>query len=87
MAALESVPVMRGCSLGYVFFSVLLPGTRIEPHCGASNLRLRCHLPLQLPVAGRAGASPARTHEKNPPIYFILSRSVFHSNARGGRVA
>jgi len=61
MAALASVPVMSGCSLGYVFFSVLSPGTRIEPHCGASNLRLRCHLPLQLPTAGRAGALLSRT--------------------------
>ena len=105
MAALSQAPTMRGCSLGYAFFSVLAPGTRIEPHCalhplfldrsatflsrarvqlavwvhplfapgsfpslsspereqavcwcsgGASNLRLRCHVPLQLPTSGRA---------------------------------
>eukprot|EP01045_Picozoa_sp_COSAG04_P002499 COSAG04_NODE_91_length_26852_cov_8.609315_25_plen_178_part_00 len=33
MAALSQAPTMRGCSLGYAFFSVLAPGTRIEPHC------------------------------------------------------
>ena len=42
------------CLVVDVFFSVLSPGTHIEPHCGATNLRLRCHLPLQLPTAGRA---------------------------------
>lgn len=65
MAALASVPVMSGCSLGYTFFSVLTPGTHIEPHCGASNLRLRCHLPLQLPTAGRAGALLQGTHKRS----------------------
>jgi aspartyl/asparaginyl beta-hydroxylase (cupin superfamily) len=30
-------------------FSILRPGTHIPPHCGYSNFRLICHLPLVLP--------------------------------------
>ena len=30
-------------------FSILKPGTHIPPHCGYSNFRLICHLPLVLP--------------------------------------
>jgi hypothetical protein len=53
LRALRAAPLMRGCALGSAFFSALAPGTRIAPHCGGSNLRLRCHLALQLPTAGR----------------------------------
>ena len=31
------------------FFSRLTPGSHISKHCGPSNLRLRCHLGLQVP--------------------------------------
>ena len=40
MATLSQAPTMRGCSLGYAFFSVLAPGTRIEPHCALHPLFL-----------------------------------------------
>ena len=32
-----------------VLFSLLRPGTRIPPHCGHTNARLICHLPLIVP--------------------------------------
>ena len=35
--------------LGYAYFSILAPGTRITRHCGPTNFRLRCHLPLIVP--------------------------------------
>jgi aspartyl/asparaginyl beta-hydroxylase (cupin superfamily) len=34
---------------GTVGFGVLAPGTRIAPHCGPSNAKLRCHLGLEIP--------------------------------------
>ena len=37
----EHVPLVRDCALGFVYFSVLTPGTHILPHCGPSNIRLR----------------------------------------------
>lgn len=38
--------VMQGTGLGYVYVSLLQPGTVIQPHCGPTNLRLRVHLGL-----------------------------------------
>jgi len=34
---------------GAAGFSVLRPGTRIQPHCGYQGSFLRCHLPLVVP--------------------------------------
>ena len=35
---------MTHCVFGNAFISVMAPGTRIEPHFGPCNVRLRCHL-------------------------------------------
>ena len=40
---------MLDCAFGNVLFSVLSPGTRIARHCGPTNVRIRCHVPLQTP--------------------------------------
>ncbi len=45
---LEKIPHC-GLALGAVFFSVLEPHTRINPHFGPTNARLRFHLGLQTP--------------------------------------
>ena len=38
---------------GRCYVSLMLPGTRVAPHCGPTNHRLRLHLPIFLPeVAG-----------------------------------
>eukprot|EP01036_Dinobryon_divergens_P041592 gene41592-55138_t len=42
---LQQLPVCE-CSFGYVYFSVLSPHTYIDPHCGATNAKLRLQLPL-----------------------------------------
>lgn len=34
---------------GVIYFSCLAPGTRVAPHRGATNTRLRCHLGLEVP--------------------------------------
>jgi len=50
MAALEEVPLCRIPGRApMALFSVLKPGTRIEPHTGHVNTRLICHLPLVIP--------------------------------------
>ena len=40
---------MVDCAFGNVMFSVLLPGTSIGRHCGPTNVRIRCHVPLRAP--------------------------------------
>ncbi|HWZ63626.1 MAG TPA: aspartyl/asparaginyl beta-hydroxylase domain-containing protein [Steroidobacteraceae bacterium] len=35
--------------VGLVYFSHMKPGTRILPHKGPTNLRIRCHLALEVP--------------------------------------
>jgi len=35
---------------GLVYFSRMVPGTRIAPHRGPTNLRVRCHLALTVPA-------------------------------------
>eukprot|EP00658_Telonema_sp_P-2_P022497 TRINITY_DN189_c0_g1_i11.p1 TRINITY_DN189_c0_g1~~TRINITY_DN189_c0_g1_i11.p1 ORF type:complete len:416 (-),score=66.18 TRINITY_DN189_c0_g1_i11:263-1510(-) len=35
---------------GFVFFSRLKPGTHIKPHTGSTNLRIRLHLGILIPV-------------------------------------
>ncbi|CAG0879411.1 unnamed protein product [Darwinula stevensoni] len=37
------------CCFGNVFFSILAPESEVEPHCGPTNCRLRCHLGIQIP--------------------------------------
>lgn len=39
----------RKCRRGQVKFSLMQPGTRIWPHCGPTNCRLRAHLGLIVP--------------------------------------
>jgi aspartate beta-hydroxylase len=38
------------CGVGEALFSALAPGTRLRPHCGATNSRLTCHLGLRVPA-------------------------------------
>lgn len=44
---LKSIPGVAQC--GTSLFSVLAPGTRVTPHCGNTNAKLRCQLPLRVP--------------------------------------
>ncbi|MFU8764630.1 MAG: aspartyl/asparaginyl beta-hydroxylase domain-containing protein [Haliea sp.] len=51
VAALEQVPLcLIPGQMPSVLFSRLAPATRIEPHHGAVNSRLICHLPLVVPL-------------------------------------
>lgn len=42
--------LMYGTPLSYAFFSTLHGNSRIQPHTGPANLRLRCHFPLSVPT-------------------------------------
>lgn len=49
-ALVKAIPgLMQHCMFGNVFFSVLYPGTKIEEHCGPTNVRHRMHVPLLVP--------------------------------------
>jgi aspartate beta-hydroxylase len=47
--ALASFPDLCSHRRGLAYFSVLSPGVHVEPHCGATNSRLRIHLGLSIP--------------------------------------
>lgn len=47
LALLSSIEATRGAGRGY--FSVMRPGTRVLPHTGPINTRLRVHLALSVP--------------------------------------
>ncbi len=50
MAALADLPLPRVAGRSpMALFSILAPGTHIQPHCGMLNTRLICHLPLIVP--------------------------------------
>ncbi|MBK1639909.1 aspartyl/asparaginyl beta-hydroxylase [Rhodothalassium salexigens DSM 2132] len=56
MAALAGLPLCKvDGNMPSVLFSLLRPGTRIEPHHGLFNTRLICHLPLIVPAGGEDG--------------------------------
>lgn len=44
---------------GLIYLSRLAPGTEIETHTGLTNLRLRCHLGIQIPKDGDCGLEVA----------------------------
>eukprot|EP00929_Paragymnodinium_shiwhaense_P058255 TRINITY_DN29166_c0_g3_i1.p1 TRINITY_DN29166_c0_g3~~TRINITY_DN29166_c0_g3_i1.p1 ORF type:complete len:465 (-),score=66.33 TRINITY_DN29166_c0_g3_i1:31-1425(-) len=51
-ALLRKFSEVRDCAtmrVGEALFSRLRPGTRIRPHCGPTNMRLTCHLGLEIP--------------------------------------
>ncbi|KAK7087289.1 hypothetical protein V1264_021361 [Littorina saxatilis] len=47
----SSLPgIMTDNLFGNVAFSLVEPGTKIEPHFGPTNVRIRCHLGLRIPT-------------------------------------
>ena len=48
------------CGLGSVYFSKLKRNTKVIEHCGPTNTRWRCHLPLIVPKGEAAGGSCLR---------------------------
>lgn len=72
MAALEKAPIphIRGRS-PMALFSILKPGTHIEPHSGFLNTRLICHIPLIVPAGCRLRVgNQTRTVVAGEPLLF-----------------
>ncbi|KAE9552710.1 hypothetical protein FO519_004076 [Halicephalobus sp. NKZ332] len=46
--------VMHGCAFGNIFFSMLPAKSTIQVHRGPTNIRLRCHLGLEVPEDGNS---------------------------------
>ncbi|KAL6061155.1 Aspartate beta-hydroxylase domain-containing protein 2 [Balamuthia mandrillaris] len=69
---LEEMPeFMQQCALGYAYFSVVKSGTRITPHFGPANVKLRCHLGLKAsPDCKLIVAKESRTWEAGQCLVF-----------------
>ncbi|WP_405059143.1 aspartyl/asparaginyl beta-hydroxylase domain-containing protein [Kribbella sp. NBC_01505] len=50
---IDGIPEAAAAGIGVVTLSWLAPGTRIVPHCGSTNARLRVHLGLRTPPGAR----------------------------------
>lgn len=48
LAAVGAVPRQAG----WLGFSAMAAGTHVAPHCGFTNAKLRCHIPLELRASG-----------------------------------
>ena len=72
MKALEAAPMPRIKGRWPIaLFSILRPGTHIEPHCGMVNTRLICHIPLIVPPGCRLRVgNEIRTVEEGKPLLF-----------------
>jgi aspartate beta-hydroxylase len=58
-------------SAGLVYFSAMRPGTRIRPHCGPHNLRVRCHLGLHVrPGCGMRVGTTTRVWREGECLLF-----------------
>ena len=68
-------PLARAMTWGQVKLSVMERGTRVRPHAGPTNVRLRAHLPLWVPPALdgelelRSGAGTARWREGEALVF------------------
>lgn len=49
--------ILHGVPFAYAFFSQLHPGSKIAPHFGPVNMRLRVHLPLFVPSSSSSSSS------------------------------
>jgi len=84
------------CGFGSVYFSKLGRNTKVKEHCGPTNVRWRCHLPLIVPPPPRNEKRRSRLRvglanvnenvvgwEEGKPILFddsFLHSAVHHSD-------
>lgn len=73
---------MGGCGFGSLYFSKLKQNTKVVEHCGPTNVRLRCHLPLVVPNKTTSGSylkigEHSVSWEEGKPILF--DDSFLHS--------
>ncbi|CAE7506013.1 ASPH [Symbiodinium natans] len=79
---------VRECAemrLGESLFSRLQPGTHLRPHCGPTNMRLTCHLGLDIPEGCRITcAGESREWETGKCIVFddSFEHEVIHEGSQ-----
>ena len=86
-ALVTKIPTLMNKSIfGNVFFSVLFPGTRIEQHCGPTNVRHRLHFPIYIPKksSSTVDGEPILTVQRKSIRWeegkvFVFDDSLMHS--------
>lgn len=68
---------------GDIYFSILAPGTRIKPHCGPTNLRMRYHLTIY-PAEGARIRLGDEWRSWEPDRCLVLDDSVEHEVIHDG---
>jgi aspartate beta-hydroxylase len=84
-AVLDGIPETAQAGVGVASLSWLYPGTRIKPHCGGSNARLRVHLGLNVPGGAQIRVGPeVVTWEERKCIVFddSFEHEVWHNGDR-----
>ena len=87
LALIKKMPgLMQDCMFGNIFFSVLYPGTKIEQHCGPTNVRHRMHFPLLVPEPGNHSHGHGARLKVNDEIFtwkvgepFVFDDSLAHA--------
>eukprot|EP01130_Rhizamoeba_saxonica_P003228 TRINITY_DN1381_c0_g1_i1.p1 TRINITY_DN1381_c0_g1~~TRINITY_DN1381_c0_g1_i1.p1 ORF type:complete len:377 (+),score=67.18 TRINITY_DN1381_c0_g1_i1:556-1686(+) len=70
--------MILGSCIGYTYFSKIQPGTKITPHCGPCNLKIR----IQIPISTSPGCTLTvgnETHEYRQDKIFVLDDTYIHS--------
>ncbi|XP_057291795.1 aspartate beta-hydroxylase domain-containing protein 2-like [Hydractinia symbiolongicarpus] len=73
--------VMQGCLFGYVFFSVLPPNTTILKHRGPTNVRLRCHIALQIPNKNSDSETSCLMNVDGENVQWLHQKGVFFDDS------
>ena len=71
LSSIAAIADMADMGIGECTFSALGPGAHLQPHCGSTNTRLTCHLPLLVPDGCeiRVGEE-RRTYREGELIFF-----------------
>jgi aspartate beta-hydroxylase len=80
-SVIDSIPEVTTAGVGVVSLSWLQPGTRLVPHCGSSNGRLRVHFAIKVPEGtGMRVAEEIVTWEEGKCVVFddSFEHEVWH---------
>lgn len=89
---LNNIPrLLKNIPFSYSFFSTLKGNTKIAPHYGPSNIRLRCHYPLIIPkesidLGMQVGNESIVWKEKVPVIFDDCYEHHVWNNTKEDRV-
>lgn len=74
---LEQIPAASSCQRCQIKFSILNPGTRISPHCGPTNSRLRANLGLRVPQGAHIRVGSEERYWKDGAV-LVFDESYEH---------